>query len=49
MLREAGVDISALPMEEALRHIADAEALRDMRVEELAAGVERGIAAAFKG
>ena len=47
MQRESGVDVSALPMDVALRHIAEAEALRDMRIDEHAAGVARGIALAL--
>lgn len=47
MQRELGVDISALPMDAALRRVAEAEALRDMRDEERAASVARGIVMAL--
>ena len=47
--RELGVDIGRLPYDAAARHVAEAEALREMRIEEDAAAVTRGIVAAFGG
>ena len=47
MERESGVDISALPMDAAMQRIAEAEALRDMRIEEQAMSTARGIALAL--
>ena len=47
VLREMGIDISPLPMAAAAKHVAEADALREMRVDEIAAGVARGIGKAL--
>ena len=47
MQQETGIDISALPMDAAMQRIAEAEALRDMRTEQQAASVARGISLAL--
>ena len=49
MLKETGADIGAMPMAEAERRVAEAEALIKMRIEEIASGVARGIVTAVGG
>ena len=49
MLRETGVDISTMSIDEAERHVAEASALREMRIEETRAGVQAAIVGALGG
>ena len=45
--RELGIDVGGLSLAEADVHVAEAQVLREARIDDRAAGVARGIAAAL--